>query len=196
MSAGTSDANSNTGSSHSLDTRELLPVCRPALERKTPVRAVLPIDNTDRAVGTILGHEVSKRYGAEGLPDDTVNLCFKGSAGQSFGAFVPRGITLHLEGDANDYVGKGLSGGKIVVRPSKNAGFTAADNVAVGNMAFYGATCRGSVYSRSGGRTILRSKQRCPASVVEGIGNHGCEYMTGGRVVVLWLCQAKILPPA
>lgn len=170
--------------SHSLDTRELLPVCRPALERKTPVRAVLPIDNTDRAVGTILGHEVSKRYGAEGLPDDTVNLCFKGSAGQSFGAFVPRGITLHLEGDANDYVGKGLSGGKIVVRPSKNAGFTAADNVAVGNVAFYGATAgEAYIHGQAGERFCVRNSGA--RVVVEGIGNHGCEYMTGGRVVVL-----------
>ena len=176
--------------SHSLDTRELLPVCRPALERKTPVRAVLPIDNTDRAVGTILGHEVSKRYGAEGLPDDTVNLCFKGSAGQSFGAFVPRGITLHLEGDANDYVGKGLSGGKIVVRPSKNAGFTAADNVAVGNVAFYGATAgEAYIHGQAGERFCVRNSGA--RVVVEGIGNHGCEYMTGRTRRRSRLCRQK-----
>mgnify|MGYP001167321390 CR=1 FL=1 len=170
--------------SQSLDKRKLLPICQSALERKTPVHAELPIDNTDRAVGTILGHEITKRYGAEGLPDNTIHLCFKGTAGQSFGAFIPRGITLRLEGDANDYVGKGLSGGKIIVHPSSKALFAAHDNIAVGNVAFYGATA-GEAYinGRAGERFCVRNSGA--RVVVEGIGNHGCEYMTGGRVVIL-----------
>ncbi|HET7627233.1 MAG TPA: glutamate synthase large subunit [Bacillales bacterium] len=167
-----------------IDRQELIEICAPALHERKPVRAVLPIKNTNRVVGTMLGHEVTKRYGAEGLPENTINLYFKGSAGQSFGAFVPRGITLHLEGDANDYVGKGLSGGTIIIHPSKKASYSASDNIAIGNVAFYGATS-GEAYinGRAGERFCVRNSG--VRAVVEGIGNHGCEYMTGGRVVVL-----------
>lgn len=168
----------------SLDRRTLLDICRPALHAKKQVQAVLPIRNTDRVVGTILGHEVTKRYGPDGLPEDTIELYFKGSAGQSFGAFVPGGITLHLEGDANDYVGKGLSGGKMIIHPSKKARFSAEENIITGNVAFYGATA-GEAYinGRAGERFCVRNSG--VRAVVEGVGNHGCEYMTGGRVVVL-----------
>src|SRR5262249_18973510 len=131
-----------------------------------------------------LGSEVTRRYGAAGLPDDTIRLNFKGSAGQSFGAFVPRGITLTLEGDANDYLGKGLSGGRIVVDPPKGAAFRAMDNVIIGNVAFYGAT-GGEAYIRgmAGERFCVRNSG--VRAVVLSVGDHGCEYMTGGRVVVL-----------
>ncbi|HET7522501.1 MAG TPA: glutamate synthase large subunit [Bacillales bacterium] len=168
----------------SLDRGTLLKIARPALEAKKPVQAVLPISNTNRVVGTILGHEITKRYGSEGLLEDTVKLYFKGSAGQSFGAYVPKGVTLHLEGDGNDYVGKGLSGGKIIVQPSKKANYPAHDNIAIGNVAFYGAT-EGEAYinGKAGERFCVRNSG--VHAVVEGVGNHGCEYMTGGRVVVL-----------
>jgi glutamate synthase domain-containing protein 3 len=127
---------------------------------------------------------VTRRYGAAGLPDDTISLRFTGSAGQSFGAFVPRGITLELEGDANDYVGKGLSGGKVIVYPPKHAMFVAEENILIGNVALYGATS-GEAYFRgvAGERFAVRNSGAI--AVVEGIGDHGCEYMTGGRVVVL-----------
>src|SRR5205085_11069163 len=142
------------------------------------------IRNGNRTVGTMLGYQVTKRYGAEGLPDDTIRLSFTGSAGQSFGAFVPRGITLTLEGDSNDYIGKGLSGGKLIVYPPKNAHFLAEDNILIGNVALYGATS-GEAYFRgvAGERFAVRNSGAL--AVVEGIGDHGCEYMTGGRVVVL-----------
>ena len=132
----------------------------------------------------MLGSEVTRRWGAAGLPDDTIRLRFQGSAGQSFGAFVPRGMTLSLEGDANDYVGKGLSGGRIVVVPPAGATFVAEENVLVGNVAFYGATA-GEAFIRgvAGERFCVRNSG--VTAVVEGIGDHGCEYMTGGRVVVL-----------
>ena len=144
----------------------------------------LPIRNVNRTVGTMLGYEVTKRYGAAGLPDDTIRLKFSGSAGQSFGAFVPRGITLTLEGDTNDYVGKGLSGGKVIVYPPKTARFVAEDNIIVGNVALYGATS-GEAYFRgvAGERFAVRNSGA--VAVIEGVGDHGCEYMTGGRVVVL-----------
>ncbi len=168
----------------SLDATRLIPICGPALESGTPVRAVLPIRNTNRVVGTMLGSEVTRRRGARGLPDDTIHLRFHGSAGQSFGAFVPRGITLVLEGDANDYLGKGLSGGRIVVLPPAESTFAAEENVIAGNVAFYGATS-GEAYVRgiAGERFCVRNSG--VHAVVEGIGDHGCEYMTGGRVVVL-----------
>ncbi|MQA28716.1 MAG: glutamate synthase large subunit, partial [Luteitalea sp.] len=163
---------------------ELIARCRPALEHKTPVSASFPIRNVNRTVGTMLGYHVTKRYGGEGLPDDTIQLQFSGSAGQSFGAFVPRGITLTLEGDSNDYMGKGLSGGRIVVYPPKNARFVAEENILIGNVALYGATS-GEAYFRgvAGERFAVRNSGA--ATVVEGVGDHGCEYMTGGRVVVL-----------
>ena len=159
-------------------------VRRRARATRTPVSLDLPIRNVHRTVGTMLGYEVTRRYGAEGLPDDTIRLHFTGSAGQSFGAFVPKGITLTLEGDSNDYVGKGLSGGKLIVYPPRQATFVAEDNIIIGNVALYGATS-GEAYirGRAGERFAVRNSGAL--AVVEGVGDHGCEYMTGGRVVVL-----------
>jgi glutamate synthase (ferredoxin) len=172
------------GLDRSLDRQELVQICKPALENKEPVHAVLPIKNINRVVGTILGSEITRRYGLEGLPENTIKLHFRGSAGQSFGAFVPKGVTLSLEGDANDYLGKGLSGGRVVVYPSEKSTFVAADNVITGNVAFYGATS-GDAYINgiAGERFCVRNSG--VHAVVEGVGDHGCEYMTGGRVVVL-----------
>jgi glutamate synthase (ferredoxin) len=149
-----------------------------------PVEFSLPIRNTDRTTGTMLGYEVTTRFGGEGLPDDTITVRFTGSAGQSFGAFIPRGITLALEGEANDFVGKGLSGGRLIVRPPANAAFAAEENVIIGNVALYGAT-GGEAFVRgvAGERFAVRNSGA--HAVVEGVGDHGCEYMTGGRVVVL-----------
>ena len=168
----------------SLDMTALLPMCQTALEKKEPVDIRLPIRNVNRTVGTILGSEVTRRHGAAGLPDDTIRIQFTGSAGQSFGAFLPRGITLTLEGDANDYVGKGLSGGKIIVFPPHDATFVAEDNILIGNVALYGATS-GEAYFRgvAGERFAVRNSGAL--AVVEGVGDHACEYMTGGRVVVI-----------
>jgi glutamate synthase (ferredoxin) len=172
------------GLDRSLDLTTLVPMCQPALDAKAPVDIRLPIRNVNRTVGTILGSEITRRYGAEGLPDDTIRLSFTGSAGQSFAAFVPRGVTLILEGDANDYIGKGLSGGKIVVYPPREATFVAEENILVGNVALYGAT-GGEAYFRgvAGERFAVRNSGAL--AVVEGVGDHGCEYMTGGRVVVI-----------
>ncbi|MFN8004754.1 MAG: glutamate synthase large subunit [Acidobacteriota bacterium] len=172
------------GLEKTLDKTVLLKLCEPALEEGRTVQAVLPITNQNRAVGTILGSEVTRRYGATGLMEDTIQLHFRGSAGQSFGAFVPSGITLTLEGDANDYIGKGLSGGKLVVFPPKAATFKPEANIIVGNVAFYGATS-GEAYINgvAGERFCVRNSG--VTAVVEGVGDHGCEYMTGGRVVVL-----------
>ena len=168
----------------SLDMQQLLNICQPALEQGIPVEATLPIRNVNRVVGTILGSEVTRRYGEKGLPEDTIRLNFEGSAGQSFGAFVPKGITLTLEGDANDYMGKGLSGGKIIVFPPAASTFVPEENIITGNVAFYGATS-GEAYIRgkAGERFCVRNSG--VQAVVEGVGDHGCEYMTGGRVVVL-----------
>ncbi|HRV07826.1 MAG TPA: glutamate synthase large subunit [Acidobacteriota bacterium] len=172
------------GLEDTLDVTHLLSLCKPALERGFPVSVSLPIRNTDRVVGTILGSEITRRYGSAGLPDGTINLYFRGSAGQSFGAFIPPGVTLTLEGDANDYVGKGLSGGRIVVFPPRKAGFPPEENVIVGNVAFYGAT-RGEAFvcGIAGERFCVRNSGM--NAVAEGVGDHACEYMTGGRVVVL-----------
>ncbi len=172
------------GIAQSLDMRTLLATCQPAIENGTPVKAEFAIKNIDRVVGTITGNEITKRYGAAGLPDDTIQLKFNGSAGQSFGAFMPRGMTLELEGDSNDYIGKGLSGGKIIVYPPKEARYIAENNIVIGNVAFFGAT-KGEAYIRgiAGERFCVRNSG--VEVVVEGTGDHGCEYMTGGRVVVL-----------
>ncbi len=172
------------GLEKSLDRTTLLPLCRPAIEERKPVVATLPIHNVNRVVGTIVGSEVTRRYGADGLPEDTIKLHFQGSAGQSFGAFVPRGMTLTLEGDANDYVGKGLSGGKIIVYPPAGSTFVPSDNVIIGNVALYGATA-GEAYigGMAGERFGVRNSG--VEAVVLAVGDHGCEYMTGGRVVVL-----------
>ena len=172
------------GLAQSLDMTTILPLCREALESKKPVDIILPIRNVNRTVGTILGAEVSKRYGAEGLPDDTIRIHFNGSAGQSFGAFLPRGLSFTLEGDANDYIGKGLSGGKLVVYPPRQASFVPEENILIGNVALYGAT-GGEAYFRgvAGERFAVRNSGA--HTVVEGVGDHGCEYMTGGRVLVI-----------
>ena len=172
------------GYERGLDFQVLLDLCRPALDRGEKVRAQLEVRNTDRAVGTLLGSELTRRWGGRGLPDDTVVLHFLGTAGQSFGAFLPRGITLILEGEANDYLGKGLSGGKIVLRPPAAARFVPEENIIAGNVAFYGAT-GGEAYvrGRAGERFCVRNSGL--NAVVEGVGDHGCEYMTGGRVVIL-----------
>jgi glutamate synthase (ferredoxin) len=172
------------GLDKSLDLTVLLGLCQPAIERGEKVVAELPIRNVHRVVGTITGSEVTKKWGAAGLPEDTIRLQFKGSAGQSFGAFMPKGMTLFLEGDANDYVGKGLSGGKIVIYPPGDSTFVAEENIIVGNVAFYGATS-GEAYIRgmAGERFCVRNSG--VNAVVESVGDHGCEYMTGGRVVVL-----------
>jgi glutamate synthase (ferredoxin) len=172
------------GIEKSLDMTRLLDICEPAIERGERVHADLPIRNIHRVVGTIVGSELTKKWGPNGLPEDTINLKFTGSAGQSFGAFVPKGMTLELEGDANDYFGKGLSGGKIIVYPPKGSTFIAAENIVIGNVACYGATA-GEVFVRgmAGERFCVRNSG--VNAVVEAVGDHGCEYMTGGRVIVL-----------
>ena len=166
--------------------QQLIARCREALDSRTPVRFGMKITNTNRTVGTMLGHEVTKAYGAQGLPDGTIYITFDGSAGNSFGAFVPRGITLRVHGDANDYVGKGLSGGRIVLRPADNAptGYIAEDNIIGGNVILFGATS-GQAFLRGtvGERFAVRNSGA--HAVVEGVGDHGCEYMTGGKVVIL-----------
>ncbi|HEV8643649.1 MAG TPA: glutamate synthase large subunit [Methylomirabilota bacterium] len=172
------------GLEKSLDRITLVPRCHEALEKRKPVEFSLPIRNVNRAVGTILGYEVTARYGGEGLPDDTIRIHFAGSAGQSFGAFVPRGITLTLEGDANDYWGKGLSGGKLIVYPPRQATFVPEENIIVGNVALYGATS-GEAYVRGVAGERFGVRNSGAHTVVESVGDHGCEYMTGGRVVVL-----------
>jgi len=168
----------------SLDMTTIIPLCQPALEKKEPVDLRLPIRNVNRTVGTLLGHKVTTRYGAEGLPEDTIRIHFTGSAGQSFGAFLPKGITLILEGDSNDYLGKGLSGGKIIAFPPREATFVPEENILIGNVVLYGAT-GGEAYFRgvAGERFAVRNSGAY--AVVEGVGDHGCEYMTGGRVVVI-----------
>jgi glutamate synthase (ferredoxin) len=172
------------GIEQSLDATTLVPMCRDALEGGTPVDLRLPIRNVHRTTGTLLGYEVTRRYGAAGLPDDTIRVHFTGSAGQSFGAFLPRGLTLVLEGDANDYLGKGLSGGKLVAYPPREATFAPEANILAGNVVLYGAT-GGEAYLRgvAGERFAVRNSGAL--AVVEGVGDHGCEYMTGGRVVVI-----------
>lgn len=176
--------NQNHDLEKSLDMKKLIRMCKPALEEKKQIRAKLKINNVDRVVGTIIGSEITKRYGEEGLPEDTIKVTFVGSAGQSFGAFVPKGMTLELEGDANDYIGKGLSGGKIVVYPPKTADYVPEENILIGNVGFYGAT-EGEAYINgiAGERFCVRNSG--VNAVVEGVGDHGCEYMTGGKVVIL-----------
>jgi glutamate synthase (ferredoxin) len=172
------------GLEQTLDVSTLVPKCAPALDRGEPVLLDLPIRNVNRTVGTILGSELTRRHGAAGLPDDTIRLKFTGSAGQSFGAFVPRGITLTLEGDSNDYVGKGLSGGKLIVYPPKSATFVPEDNILIGNVALYGATAgRAFFRGRAGERFCVRNSGA--HAVVEGTGDHCCEYMTGGVAVII-----------
>jgi len=172
------------GLEKSLDLTQLLDLCQPAIERGERVSADLPIRNVHRVVGTITGSEITRRHGAAGLPEDTIRIRFKGSAGQSFGAFMPRGMTFFLEGDANDYVGKGLSGGKLIITPPAGSTFVSYENIIIGNVALYGATS-GEAYigGMAGERFCVRNSG--VHAVVEAVGDHGCEYMTGGRVIVL-----------
>lgn len=169
---------------HSLDLKYILPAVQHAIDTGEALEASFSIRNTDRVVGTIVGSEISKKYGDKGLPEDTINLHFRGSAGQSFGAFIPSGMTLTVTGDANDYVGKGLSGGKVIIRASEKTTIDPGNNVIAGNVSFYGATS-GEAYIQgyAGERFAVRNSGA--SIVVEGVGDHGCEYMTGGRVVIL-----------
>jgi glutamate synthase (ferredoxin) len=172
------------GVERSLDATTLLGLAAPALERGEKVDVTLPIRNVNRVVGTMTGSELTRRHGPAGLPPGTITFRFQGSAGQSFGAFIPRGMTLTLEGDANDYIGKGLSGGTVAVFPPRGSAFVPEQNVIVGNVALYGAT-GGEAFFRgmAGERFAVRNSGA--SAVVEGVGDHACEYMTGGRVVVL-----------
>jgi Glutamate synthase domain 3 len=169
---------------HTILDRKLIAQAQIALDRGAPLRIVTPIKNTDRAVGAMLSGEIAKRYGHEGLPDDTINVKFTGTAGQSFGAWLARGVTFELEGDANDYVGKGLSGGRIIARPAADAGIVPEESIIVGNTVLYGAI-EGECYFRgvAGERFAVRNSGA--VAVIEGAGDHCCEYMTGGIVVVL-----------
>jgi glutamate synthase (NADPH/NADH) large chain len=162
---------------------KLLDTARPALEHGTPVTAAFPIRNTDRTTGTLLSNEITRSHPG-GLPDGTIRFRFDGTAGQSFGAFLAKGLTLHLEGDANDYFGKGLSGGQLIVHPHPHAAFKAEENIVIGNVALYGATS-GAAYIRgmAGERFCVRNSGA--TAVVEGVGDHGCEYMTGGTALIL-----------
>jgi len=172
------------GIQKSLDETVLLDICKPTIENGEKVEAILPIKNINRTVGTIVGSELTRRYGIDGLEEGTIKLHFNGSAGQSFGAFIPKSMTLTLEGDSNDYIGKGLSGGKLIVYPPKNSSFIPEENIITGNVAFYGATS-GQAYIRgmAGERFCVRNSG--VHTVVEAVGDHACEYMTGGTVVIL-----------
>jgi glutamate synthase domain-containing protein 3 len=171
------------GLEKALDNK-LIELCEPALARREPVSHSMPIKNVDRTVGAMLAGEVARRYGRHGLPPGTIELKFQGSAGQSFGAFITNGITLELEGDGNDYVGKGMAGGTIVVRAPDTATFRAEENILIGNVALYGATSGKAFFAgRAGERFSVRNSGA--TAVVEGVGDHCCEYMTGGRVLVL-----------
>ncbi|HXT11625.1 MAG TPA: glutamate synthase large subunit [Candidatus Angelobacter sp.] len=172
------------GLEKSLDITRLLNICEPAIERGERVHADLPIRNVNRVVGTIVGSEVTKKHGLNGLPDDTIHLKFHGSAGQSLGAFMPRGMTIELEGDANDYTGKGLSGGRIIVYPPAGSTFVAEENIIIGNVALYGATS-GEIFVRGMAGERFGVRNSGVHAVVEAVGDHGCEYMTGGRVIVI-----------
>ncbi|CCU78527.1 Glutamate synthase [NADPH] large chain [Halanaerobium saccharolyticum subsp. saccharolyticum DSM 6643] len=172
------------GLEKSLDFRELLELTKEAVENGAQLQKDLKIKNTDRVVGTILGSEITKRYGAEGLPEDTIQLNFEGSAGQSFAAYLPQGVSFRLKGDSNDYLGKGLSGAKIIVEKAVESKFRAEENIIIGNVAFFGATAgKAYIEGKAGERFCVRNSG--VEAVVEGLGDHGCEYMTGGKVVVL-----------
>jgi glutamate synthase (NADPH/NADH) large chain len=163
---------------------KLIAEAKKSIQQRKKTRLELPIVNTNRTVGTMLSHEVVKKWGGDALPYDTIRFKFKGTAGQSFGAFLAKGITLELEGDSNDYVGKGLSGGRIIIYPPRVSTFAAEDNVIIGNVALYGATSgRAFFRGRSAERFCVRNSGA--KAVIEGVGDHGCEYMTGGRAVIL-----------
>ena len=163
---------------------KLIRAAAPALENKEKINAEFSLKNTDRTTGTILSNEITKKYRAEGLPEDTIHFKFTGTAGQSFAAFNTRGVTLELEGDANDYFGKGLSGARLIIYPSKNAGFVPEENIIVGNVALYGATS-GEVFIRGKAGERFAVRNSGANVVVEGVGDHGCEYMTRGNVIIL-----------
>jgi len=171
------------GLEYALD-NQLIELAAPALERAETVNIKLPVVNTNRTVGTTLSHEISKRYGEDGLPDDTIQIKLNGSAGQSLGAWLARGVSLEVEGDANDYVGKGLSGGRVCVYPSRQSHFVAEDNIIVGNVCLYGAIS-GEAFFRGVAAERFCVRNSGASAVVEGVGDHGCEYMTGGRTVIL-----------
>ena len=163
---------------------KLLEAAKPALEKQEKIKAAFNIINTDRTIGSILSNEISKKYRSAGLPDDTIHFKFTGTAGQSFAAFNTKGITLELEGDANDYFGKGLSGARLIVYPAKEATFVPEENIIIGNVAFYGATSgEAFIRGKAGERFAVRNSG--VNAVTEGVGDHGCEYMTGGCVVIL-----------
>ena len=172
------------GLERSLDMTQILPRCIETIQTKKPIRFELPIININRTVGTILSHEIAKVHGQAGLPTDTIHIDLKGSAGQSLGAFLAHGITIELEGDSNDYVGKGLSGGRIIVYPPRQSSFKAEDNILVGNVCLYGATM-GEAFLRGRAAERFAVRNSGAVTVIEGVGDHGCEYMTGGRVVIL-----------
>ena len=163
---------------------KLLEVAQPAINDQQKIKAEFDIKNTDRTIGTIVSNEITKKYKGEGLPDDTIHFKFKGTAGQSFGAFTTKGLTLELEGDANDYFGKGLSGSRLIIYPDKNSTYVPEENMIIGNVALYGAT-NGEVFIRgkAGERFCVRNSGA--TVVVEGVGDHGCEYMTGGTAVII-----------
>ena len=163
---------------------KLLEAAKPAIESGQKVSAAFKVKNTDRTIGTILSNEISKIFKGKGLPADTLHFKLTGTAGQSFGAFNTHGVTLELEGDANDYFGKGLSGARLIVYPARDAGFVPEENFIIGNVAFYGATSgEAFIRGKAGERFAVRNSGA--NAVVEGVGDHGCEYMTGGRVVIL-----------
>jgi glutamate synthase domain-containing protein 3 len=175
---------------HGLDKAldyQLIELAREALENRTPIEAELPIHNVHRTVGAMLSGDIARRYGSEGLPDGTIKFKFTGSAGQSFGAFLAKGLTLELEGDANDYVGKGLSGGKLIVYPPRSSMFLPEENILIGNVVLYGATSGEAYFNGMAGERFAVRNSGATA-VVEGLGDHGCEYMTNGLVVVLGKC--------
>src|SRR5690606_24394879 len=163
---------------------EIIRQAQPAIDKAEKVRIELPVVNINRVVGTMLSHEIAKKYGPQGLPADTIHIKLNGSAGQSLGAFLAHGVTIEVEGDANDFVGKGLSGGRVIVYPPKVSTFKAEENVLVGNVIMYGATS-GEAFFRGIAAERFCVRNSGASAVVEGIGDHGCEYMTGGRVVVL-----------
>ncbi len=176
-----------TGQDHGLDEAldyTIIDLAKDALENKTPIEIKLPIRNVHRTVGAMLSGEIARKYGSAGLPDGTIQCKFNGSAGQSFGAFLAKGVSLELEGDANDYVGKGLSGGRIVVYPSASATFVPEENILLGNVVLYGATSGEAFFNGVAGERFAVRNSGATA-VVEGLGDHGCEYMTNGLVVVL-----------
>jgi glutamate synthase domain-containing protein 3 len=174
------------GLSEALDYK-LIEFARDSIENGTPIEIKLPIRNVHRTVGAMLSGEIARRHGSAGLPDDTIRFQFSGSAGQSFGAFLAKGVTLELEGDANDYVGKGLSGGRLIVYPPRVATFQPEENILIGNVALYGATSGEAYFNGMGGERFAVRNSGARA-VVEGLGDHGCEYMTRGTVVVLGKC--------